>query len=33
VWALTGKLPERTITKLTRLVALELEYYDTPKEG
>jgi transcriptional regulator with XRE-family HTH domain len=33
VWALTGKLPERTITKLTRLVALELEYDDTPKEG
>jgi len=32
-WSLAGKLPERTIEKLARLVALELEYHDTPKEG
>ena len=32
-WSLTGKLPERTIEKLMRLVELELEYHDTPKEG
>lgn len=33
VWSLTGKLPERTIEKLMRLVELELEYHDSPKEG
>ena len=33
VWSLTGKLPERTIEKLMRLVELELEYHDNPKEG
>ena len=33
VWALEGKLPERTIEKLMRLVELELEYHDSPKEG
>jgi len=33
VWSLTGKLPERTIEKLMRLVELELEYRDSPKEG
>ena len=33
VWALTGKLPERTIEKLMLLVELELEYRDSPKEG
>ncbi len=33
VWSLTGKLPERTIEKLMRLVELELEYHDTPREG
>jgi transcriptional regulator with XRE-family HTH domain len=32
-WSLTGKLPERTIEKLMRLVELELEYHDNPKEG
>jgi transcriptional regulator with XRE-family HTH domain len=33
VWALTGKLPERTIEKLMRLVEVELEYRDSSKEG
>jgi transcriptional regulator with XRE-family HTH domain len=33
MWSLTGKLPERTIEKLMRLVELELEYHDSPKEG
>jgi transcriptional regulator with XRE-family HTH domain len=33
VWSLTGRLPERTIEKLMRLVELELEYHDNPKEG
>ena len=33
VWALTGRLPERTIEKLMLLVELELEYRDSPKEG
>jgi transcriptional regulator with XRE-family HTH domain len=33
VWSLMGKLPERTIEKLMRLVELELEYHDSPKEG
>jgi len=33
VWSLTGKLPERTIEKLMRLVELELEYRDSSKEG
>lgn len=32
-WSLAGKLPERTIEKLMRLVELELEYHDSPKEG
>lgn len=32
-WSLDGKVPRRTIEKLARLVALELEYHDTPKEG
>jgi len=32
-WSLAGKVPRRTIEKLARLVALELEYHDTPKEG
>ena len=32
-WSLTGKLPERTIEKLMRLVELELEYHDSPREG
>ena len=32
-WSLTGKLPDRTIEKLMRLVELELEYHDSPKEG
>ncbi len=33
VWSLTGRLPERTIEKLMRLVELELEYHDSPREG
>jgi len=33
VWSLTGRLPERTIEKLMRLVELELEFHDNPKEG
>jgi transcriptional regulator with XRE-family HTH domain len=33
MWSLEGKVPERTIEKLVRLVELELEYHDTPKEG
>lgn len=32
-WSLAGKLPERTIEKLMRLVELELEYHESPKEG
>lgn len=32
-WSLTGKLPERTIEKLMRLVELEFEYRDNPGEG
>jgi transcriptional regulator with XRE-family HTH domain len=32
-WSLAGKLPERTIEKLMRLVELELEYQGNPKEG
>ncbi|MBP7610718.1 MAG: helix-turn-helix transcriptional regulator [Steroidobacteraceae bacterium] len=32
-WSLEGKVPQRTIEKLTRLVELELEYHDNPKEG
>lgn len=32
-WSLAGRLPERTIEKLMRLVELELEYQDNPKEG
>ena len=32
-WSLDGKVPRRTIEKLARLVALELEYHDAPKEG
>lgn len=33
VWSLTGRLPERTIEKLIRLVELELEFHDNPREG
>ena len=32
-WSLEGKVSQRTIEKLTRLVELELEYHDNPKEG
>ena len=32
-WSLAGKVPKRTIEKLAKLVALELEYHDSPKEG
>lgn len=33
MWSLTGKLPQRTIEKLVRLVELELEFHDNPREG
>jgi hypothetical protein len=32
-WSLAGKVSQRTIDKVVRLVELELEYHDAPKEG